>query len=53
VTLEEIVLDRSEGTRYRVTLARAADPAAPVVIVAPAMGGARQRDAYRPSCVYR
>ena len=42
MTLEEIVLDRAEGTRYRVTLARAADPAAPVVIVAPAMGmGAR------------
>lgn len=42
MTLEEIVLDRVEGTRFRVTLARAADPAAPVVIVAPAMGmGAR------------
>lgn len=34
----EIVLDRAEGTRFTVTLARADDPAAPVVLIAPAMG---------------
>jgi predicted alpha/beta hydrolase len=38
VTLTETVLARAEGTSYVVTLARAADPAAPVVVVAPAMG---------------
>jgi predicted alpha/beta hydrolase len=34
----EIVLERPEGTSYRVLLARAAEPAAPVVLIAPAMG---------------
>jgi predicted alpha/beta hydrolase len=42
VTLDQIVLRRDEGTSFRVSLARAADPGAPVVLVAPAMGmGAR------------
>lgn len=38
MTLAETVLTRAEGTSYVVTLARAADPTAPVVVVAPAMG---------------
>lgn len=46
MTLVETVLTRAEGTSYVVTLARAVDPAAPVIVVAPAMGmGARY---YRP-----
>lgn len=38
MTPAETVLTRAEGTSYVVTLARAADPAAPVIVVAPAMG---------------
>jgi predicted alpha/beta hydrolase len=36
--LAETVLERPEGTSYRVWLARAVDPAAPAVLIAPAMG---------------
>lgn len=37
-TTETLTIERAEGTRFAVTLVRAADPAAPVVLVAPAMG---------------
>lgn len=37
-TTETLTIERAEGTRFAVTLARAADPGAPVVLVSPAMG---------------
>jgi predicted alpha/beta hydrolase len=37
-TAETLTVERAEGTRFAVTLARAADPAAPVVLVSPALG---------------
>lgn len=35
---EQLLLERAEGTRFAVTLLRAADPTAPVLAVQPAMG---------------
>jgi predicted alpha/beta hydrolase len=37
-TTEELTVERPEGTRFAVTLARAAEPSAPMVLVSPAMG---------------